>query len=431
MAYKKSAYRKLKDSIKAVITDIGKKSPLVRKLYIGGLDKKRHKRYLKYANLPIDDKAIIFESFMAKRYADSPRAIYEYMLNSPEYKDYHFYWSFLATVMDDYMWLNNNERTTVIQYGNEAYYKLFATAKYWVVNSRIIDAIDVRPEQVYLQCWHGTPLKRLGFDIQVEGDNALHSKEALCRHYKIDSMKYTYMVSPSAFCTEKFASAFALKDVGRENIIIEEGYPRNDFLVNYSDEDVKRVRKELGIPEDKKAILYAPTWRDNQHDATQGYVFDNPLDFDRLKEEFGDEYVLLFRPHYFIANAFDFSKYQGWVYDVASYPDINELYIVSDVLITDYSSVFFDYGILKRPILFYMYDLKYYKDTVRGFYISLDELPGPIVEEQSELIDKLKTVDEWTKDADYEVRYKAFSDKFTYLDDGHASERVAKKVFGK
>lgn len=429
MAYKKSAYRKFKDLIKAVITSAGKKNETIRKLYIKGLDDKRHKRYLKYANLPIDDKLIIFESFMAKRYADSPRAIYEYMLKDPAYKDYKFVWAFWATVMDEYMWLNNNERTRVIQYGTEEYYKLFATAGYWVVNSRIVDAIDIREGQTYLQCWHGTPLKRLGFDIEVAGDNSIHTKEGLCKHYKIDAMKYTYMVSPSAFCTEKFRSAFALKDVGREDIIIEEGYPRNDFLVNYKQEDVDRVKKELGIPEDKKVILYAPTWRDNQHVSGTGYVFESPIDFDNLKKELGDEYVILFRPHYFIANAFDFSKYEGWVYNAADYPDINDLYIISDILITDYSSVFFDYSILRRPILFYMYDLKYYQDTVRGFYISLDELPGPIVEEEQDLVDKLKTVKDWTKGKEYKDKYDTFSGKFTYLDDGHASERVAKRVF--
>lgn len=431
MAYRKNAYRLLKNHIKKGLTNIGKKSSTFKKVYAQAMFTKRHLRYKRFAKLPIDEKAIIFESFMARRYADSPRAIYEYMLSNPEYKDYRFYWSFRATIMDEYMWLNDNERTTVIQYGNMDYYRLFATAKYWVVNSRIISAIDVRPEQVYLQCWHGTPLKRLGYDIEVDGANSLHTKEALCKHYAIDARKYTNMVSPSAFCTERFISAFGLDKIGKQDIIIEEGYPRNDFLANYTGEDVERVRKGLGVPADKKLILYAPTWRDNQHVSGTGYVFDNPLDFDMLREEFGSEYVVLFRPHYFVANAFDFSKYEGWVYDVSAYPDINDLYIVSDILITDYSSVFFDYSILKRPILFFMYDLKYYQDTVRGFYISLDDLPGPIVETEEDLKDKLRTIDKWTRDAEYVKKYKTFSDKFTYLDDGHASERVVKKVFGK
>ena len=431
MAYQRSFSRIVKDLIKAGMINIGKKSPRFRKFYDDSLDKKRHARYLKYSKLPIDNKTIIFESFMARRYADSPRAIYEYMLSDPKYKDYNFLWSFRAQDMEANLWLNDNPRTRVIQFGNEEYYKLCATAGYWVTNSRMVDSIDIREGQVYVQCWHGTPLKRLGFDIEVKGDNSQFSKEVLCAHYKVDALKYTYMLSPSRFCTEKFTSAFALKDVGREDIIIEEGYPRNDFLKTYTDEDVARVRKELGIPAGKKVILYAPTWRDNQHDAvTGGYTFENPVDFDKLRRKFGNEYVILFRPHYFIANQFDFAKYEGWVHNAANYPEINDLYIISDMLITDYSSVFFDYSILDRPIIFYMYDLKYYQDVVRGFYISLDELPGPIVETEPDLIEKIETVNLWSNTNAYDRKYQKFSEKFTYLDDGHAAERVVKRIWG-
>ena len=432
MAYKKSFSRQFKDVIKAMLINIGKKSDRFRKIYEKGLDKKRHARYLKYAKLPIDSKTIIFESFMARRYADSPRAIYEYMLNNPAYRDYKFLWSFRAQDMNDYLWLNDNVRTRVIQFGNEEYYKLCATAGYWITNSRMVDSIDIREGQTYVQCWHGTPLKRLGFDIEVKGDNSQFSKELLCEHYRIDALKYTYMLSPSAFCTEKFTSAFGLKKVGREDIIIEEGYPRNDFLKNYKPEDVRRVKKALGLPKDKRVILYAPTWRDNEHDAmVGGYVFDNPVDFDKLRNAIGEDYVILFRPHYFIANQFDFSKYEGFVYNAANYPEINDLYIVSDMLITDYSSVFFDYSILRRPIIFYMYDLKYYKDVVRGFYISLDELPGPIVEKENDLIESIMKVNLWSNTGTYEKHYQEFSDKFTYLDDGRATERVVKRIFGR
>ena len=368
---------------------------------------------------------------MGKRYADSPRAIYEYMLNDPDYSDYSFVWAFVADELDKYEFLNSNERTRVIQYGTEEYYKVYATAKYWINNSRTVLVIKPRKEQVFVQCWHGTPLKRLAYDIQVEGNNDLHNKKDLCRRYTADAKKYTYMLSPSKFCTEKFTSSFGLKKIGKENIFIEEGYPRNDFLKNFTEEDTARVRKALGVPEDKKLILYAPTWRDNQHVAGTGYVFESPIDFDALREEIGEEYAVLFRPHYFVANAFDFSKYEGFVYNVADYPDINDLYIIADALITDYSSVFFDYSILERPIIFYMYDLEFYKDTVRGFYISLDELPGPIIEKEAELVEKIKTMGEWTATDEYRRKYEEFAGKFTYLDDGHASDRVVKKVFGK
>ena len=410
---------------------MAKRSEGFKKIYFKFLQKKRTTRYGQYTDLPIDDKLVIFESFQARRYADSPRAIYEYMLNSPDYEDYHFVWAVRGSVIDKYDFLNHNPRTTLIRFGSDEYYKTYAIAGYWINNSRAIKAIEPRDGQVFVQTWHGTPLKRIGCDIEVDGDCAKYSKEDVIEQYTSDSRKYTYMISPSAFCTEKFTSAFRLNEVGKGDIMIEEGYPRNDFLKNYTEEDVKRVRETIGLPEDKKIILYAPTWRDNQHVAGKGYVYENTLDIARLKKELGDEYVLLYRTHYFVENEMDLGTNEGFVYDVCAYEDINDLYIISDILITDYSSVFFDYGILKRPILFYMYDLKYYQDTVRGFYISLDELPGPIVEEQDELINKLKTVDEWTKGEEYTAKYQTFSDKFTYLDDGHASERVVKRIFKK
>ena len=430
MAYRPSKWQQTKNRIKSRCTRFGKKHAGFKKVYSKLLQQRRQNRFLKYSNLPVDDKLVIFESFMGRRYSDSPRAIYEYMLNSTDYEDYHFLWSIRGSVIDDYKFLENNNRTTVIQYGSEQYYKAFAMAGYWISNSRIVNALVPRDGQIYVQCWHGTPLKRLAYDIKVDGQNKLHNKEELLKLYSIDASKYTYMISPSAFCTEKFTSAFNLKALGKEKIFIEEGYPRNDFLVNYTTDDVCRVKNALGISQDKKVILYAPTWRDNQHISGTGYVFDNPIDFDKLRERISDEYVVVFRPHYFVANAFDFERYEGFVYNAALYPEINDLYIIADVLITDYSSVFFDYSILRRPILFYMYDLEQYQDTVRGFYISLDELPGPIVVKEDDLFDRIRDVDKWSNTEEYMQRYEQFSNRFTYLDDGKASERVVKRIFG-
>ncbi|MBO6046501.1 MAG: CDP-glycerol glycerophosphotransferase family protein, partial [Erysipelotrichaceae bacterium] len=231
---------------------------------------------------------------------------------------------------------------------------------------------------------------------------------------------YDYLISPSAFCTEKFTSAFGLED--RQEIIQEVGYPRNDDLFTFDDVKVTAIKYNLGVPQDKKVILYAPTWRDNQHIAGTGYVYKNEMDLDLMKERFGDEYVILYRTHYFVAKQLDLSKYQGFVYNVSNYDDINDLYIISDILITDYSSVFFDYADLRRPILFYMYDLNDYQTNIRDFYIDLSELPGPIAQTQEELINEIENIDQF--DEKYHDVYKAFNDKFNYLDDGHAAARV-------
>jgi CDP-glycerol glycerophosphotransferase len=186
--------------------------------------------------------------------------------------------------------------------------------------------------------------------------------------------------------------------------------------------DIDNLKKDLSIDSSKKIILYAPTWRDNQHISGQGYTYDLNIDFGKLREEFGDEYIILFRAHYFISNNIDLSEYEGFVYDVSKYDDINELYVISDILITDYSSVFFDYANLKRPIMFYMYDFDEYKNNMRDFYIDIDELPGPIAKTQNELIEAIKNVETYQKD--YGEKYKAFYDKYDYLDDGNASQRL-------
>ena len=132
--------------------------------------------------------------------------------------------------------------------------------------------------------------------------------------------------------------------------------------------------------------------------------------------------VVLFRAHYLVASVFDFEKYRGFVYNVSDYDDISELYIVSDLLVTDYSSVFFDYANLKRPVLFYMYDLEKYRDEIRGFYIGLEELPGKIIEDEKSLC---REINNSLENFEYSEKYRLFNEKFNSLDDGNASCRVA------
>lgn len=370
----------------------------------------------------VEDNTIIFESFMGRKYSDSPKAIYEYLLKNKKYGNYKFIWFFKNP--EQYKFLEHNKNTIVLKYNSKESFKAYSKSKYWITNSRISNAIIKKKKQIYLQCWHGTPLKKLGYDIEVTGGNAMNSIKDIRKKYKIDAKKYTYMLSPSKFCTEKFTSAFNLKKLNKENIILETGYPRNDFLINYQNKDIDRIKKELEIPKDKKIILYAPTWRDNQHEASVGYTYKTEIDFDYLKKNLSNEYVILFRAHYFVANSFDFDKYKGFIYDVSKYDEINDLYIISDILITDYSSVFFDYSILKRPIIFYMYDLEEYKNKLRDFYIDLKELPGNIVLKEQDLVKEIKNINS----IKYNKKYQEFNKKFTYLEDGQASKRVVKKI---
>jgi len=410
--------------IKAVALDFAKKNTAFRKLSREALNLKRKNAYKsRTKDIQTDEKVILFSTFDGRSYGDSPKALYEYMLSDPRFDDYTFLWAFRTP--QDYKELLYNKNTYIVQVATPQYEKACATAKYWLFNYRIADYIYPKKDQVYVQLWHGTPLKRLGYDI-ANSDNVMNSQQEIREKYKIDAGKFKYILAPSAFAGEKFASAWNLYETGKEDAVLVAGYPRNDFLKNYTDEDVKAIKEELHLPADKKVILYAPTWRDNQHNSELGYVYEPEADFDMLREALEEEYIILFRAHYLVANAFDFEKYEGFVYDVSGVADINRLYVVSDLLITDYSSVFFDYANLKRPILFYMYDFDSYANDIRGFYVDTAELPGPIVKTSVELLEEIKKVD--IRTFDFDKTYPAFAGKFNYLDDGQAAKRVTEAI---
>lgn len=410
--------------IKAMIIDICKKNVVFRKmirffrLYFKKLN------YLKYKlKYKVDDKTIFFEVYDGRNYTCSPKAIYEKMLTMKKFKDFKFIWAFNDPSKHDVM---KDKRLVIVKTNTKDYYKYISSSKYWIVNSIMDECITKKKGQVYVQCWHGTPLKRLRYDIEVNGA-VLNTIEEIRKRNDRDASKFDYFISPSKYCTEKFTSAFNLIALGKKDIIIEEGYPRNDSLFNRNKKDVDKIKDKLGIPKDKKIICYLPTFRDNQHTSGVGYTYNLAIDFDSLKKRFGKDYVILFKPHYFIANKIDLSKYKNFVYNVASYDEINDIYLVSDLLITDYSSVFFDYANLNRPVMFYMYDFDDYKNNLRDFYISLDELPGPIAKTQKELEDYIVNIDKSI--SKYKKTYDKFNDKYNYLDDGNASERVIRVIF--
>ena len=412
------------NTLKVKLINISKKNVLFRKfarkiIYI--------KRLLVFKintlGIKTDEKTAMFFAFKGKSYTCSPRAIYEYMLSCEKYKNFKYIWAFEEP--EEHLYLEKNANTKVIKYGGKKYEKYLAKAKYWFFNYRVEDHLYPKKDQIYVQCWHGTPLKKLGYDLNGT-NNAMNSEEEIHNKYKIDAKKFKYLLSPSKFATEKFTTAWNLKNVNKEDAIIEEGYPRNDFLYNYNKEDVSKIKKKLNLPSDKKIILYAPTWRDDQHQAGVGYTYKTEVKFDLLKEKLQEDYIILFRAHYLVANSFDFEKYQGFIYNVSEVDNINELYVVADLLITDYSSVFFDYANLKRPMIFYMYDLDKYKDDLRGFYIKIDELPGKITKTEEELIEAIKE----TNNFEYDEKYKKFNEKYNYLDDGQAAKRVVERIIG-
>lgn len=407
---------KLISKLKKVAMEIGPLRILMRSIFYG-LQKIRFK--IRGRGIAVNFKTIIFSAYGGKSYVCSPKAVYEYMLQDDRFLDYQFVWIFDHP--DRYMDLTKNRNTKLVRKGSEECERFLHAAKYWIFNFRAVDHWIPSAEQQYIQCWHGTPLKRLGYDITVS-DNAMNSVKEIRSKYRTDAQRFTHLLSSCDFVTEKFSSAWNLEEFGNNDTILEIGYPRNDFLRRYTDRDVQRIKENLRLEQcKKKTILYAPTWRDNQHDADAGYVYDNPVDFDYLKRKLQDEYIILFRAHYLVADNFNFEDYEGFIYDVSKYDDINELYIVSDYLVTDYSSVFFDYAILKRPMFFYMYDMEEYRDEMRGFYLDVQSLPGSIVKTEKELAEAILS----TKSEESCEDIDAFNEQYNKMNDGKASARLA------
>lgn len=356
----------------------------------------------------MEPHTVVFEAFMGKKYACSPRAMYEAMLQDPYYSSWKKIWAFRNP--ESYRWMEENDpQTQVVAYRKKEYYEAYARSAYWITNSRLPREVVPRKRQEYIQCWHGTPMKKLGFDLEVYAENK-GSLQEVRENYLGEAKKFTRMMSPSPFYTEKMISAFHLEYLNKENIILERGYPRNDRLFQTSSEEIQLIRDRLKIPTDKKVILYAPTWRENQHVPGEGYRYRLQADFEKWKTMLGQEYVVLFRAHYFISGQYDFGAYDGFVINVSGLDEVNDLYLVSDLLITDYSSVFFDYANLNRPILFYMYDYEAYKNQMRDFYLDIHTLPGPVVKTQEELLKIIKNLPEVMEN--YQANYEKFNETF-------------------
>lgn len=363
-----------------------------------------------------DKNIIIFESFLGKQFSDNPRAIYEQLKKN--YPNLKMYWSVERQSIDKF---KDIEVKSVRRFSIKWLY-LMNKAKYWVVNSRLPLWIQKPRNTIYIQTWHGTPLKRLATDmdeVHMPGTNT----ELYKKNFVIEANKWDYLVSPNEYSTEIFKRAFKFNKE-----VIETGYPRNDFLVNNNNaQKINNIKEKLSIPLDKKVILYAPTWRDNQFYGRGRYRFDLQLDLELLKKNLSDKYIILLRLHYLIAEHLDLSKHEDFIYDFTFHEDIRELYLISDLLITDYSSVFFDYGVLKRPMIFYVYDIDEYRDTLRGFYFNFEaEAPGPLVKTTHELI---KQIQRSEKNWDYNEEIKLFNKRFNSLEDGQATKRVINEVF--
>jgi CDP-glycerol glycerophosphotransferase len=351
---------------------------------------------------------VVYQSF-AGRYSDSPRALYEaWVRQRPG---------------DTHTWLADPAHlhgfpagVTTAPASGTGCVEALEGCDLLIANTHTEVDWHKSSDTVYLQTWHGTTLKRVHNDILWAPPGRL---EQLTR----DVDRWDLLVSPNRTSTPLLRGAFSYSGE-----VLETGYPRNDVLTSPERDLIRqRVRRELDIDDDITAVLYAPTFRDDAVFAEGRPDIELGLHVGSLLRRLGDRHVLLLRLHYLMTDRRAPERGAG-VRDVTYHPDVADLYLAADVMVTDYSSAMFDFAVTGKPLLFYTYDLDRFRDEVRGFYFDLAQLaPGPMVSAQDELADALLDLPQVRRR--YADKYLRFRERFCHLDDGHATERVLDRIW--
>lgn len=349
------------------------------------------------------EDAVLFESFHGKTTTDSPRAILEELqARNTSLKIY---------VAQENGTVEVPEGTTGVIVNSDEYIEVLHTSKFLINNSDFPDYYRKSPGQYYLQTWHGTPLKRIANDVPP-ASLSFNYRELMSQEVKV----WDLMLAQNEYSADVFRSAF-----GYQGPMAVEGYPRNDTLVDDQAEELRATtRARLGIADEAFVVLYAPTWRDQTRNAVGRHKLVSFLDFDQAKVGIEAPVEFLLRGH---SNTDSTEQQNPVAIDVSTDSDLNGLMVACDVMITDYSSIMFDYCATGKPIGFLVPDIEEYGGTTRGFYFDLaSEAPGPLMNNTQEVIEFLERVraGSWQPDQ----RYKDFVNKFCALDDGHATRRV-------
>jgi CDP-glycerol glycerophosphotransferase len=376
---------------------------------------------------PIVVGSVFYESFSGNGMLDNPEAIFRELLAAPDLAHLTHIWALsdlnqYKAAGDEFA---DDPRVSFVRYGSPAYYRALATSQYLVNNATFPPDFGKRAGQVYLNTWHGTPLKRMGYDIE---GGALATANIVRNFVAAD-----YLLAANAFMADQmYETGYKLGGVYR-GTLIEEGYPRIDrqFLDDAGRATARRRLVEAGIPlGDRKVILYAPTWK--------GASFGRPTDdIDEILEHVAaieeridtSRYVVLLKTH---QTVHALAKHRPELSRMLVPNEIptNVVLGVTDALITDYSSIFFDFLQTGRPILFFTPDLADYAGT-RGLYFEPDEWPGPVRMSAREIGEELALIAE-NGDAlpdESSDRYRAMQQRFTPYDDGQVSKRIVDIVF--
>ena len=348
----------------------------------------------------IDESAILFTAH-SRKYNDSPKVIYEYLLSRPEYKKFTFYWALDNINID----IPGNAKK--IRSDTPKYFYIALKCKYWITCVNIERGLSFKKKEcIYLNTWHGIPIKTIGNEAAGRND--------------YDFSYVDYFCVSGTYEPRVYQRSFNVPVIN----MIKTGLPRNDTLYSVTAEEVEAIKRKIGLPLDKKLLLYVPTWRDSK-DGGKTYRITPPIHLDKWKEKLGCDYVLLFRAHPYTTDLLGV-KFDSFILDFTGYSDINDLLKIADVLISDYSATIFDYSILERPIISFAYDFNDYSQE-RGLIIDIrQELPGGICESEDEVIDRILNIDlglEKRNVRDFRRKYISYG--------GNATKLCVEAVFGR
>lgn len=376
------------------------------KKYTNTISKTRNVHYIEYREtLPLLENFILFESGGGSFTGCNPLAIFKNLESDAQYSKFRFVWV-VNKKNNAHRMLRGNSRVILIEKESDAYLRYLASAKYLINNNTFPPYFSRRPGQRYLNTWHGIPLKTLGKDIKT---GVMDHKNAAR-----NLLHATHIISPNRHFTDVLMLRNDIDGLVTAKVA-EIGYPRVDQIINSSKSTTSAIKARLGIPDTARVALYAPTWR--------GDLANKYVDLDQIKSDLeamrSSGYRVLFKGHPMVESELLNSELADILVD--SSIDTNELLGCVDVLITDYSSIMFDFMVTGKPILYYAYDLEDYKQN-RGLYFDLDSLPGAVCTSISDLVESLTQI----RENEHSVEKTVLSDELCALEDGAATERAVK-----
>lgn len=372
--------------------------------------------YYKHCN--VDETIILFESFHGSTVSDSPFYILKELLKTEDASKFKIYYS---TNPNDYnthkRFLETNHiNAELVGVQSYEYLKILATAKYLINNSSFPAYFIRKEEQVYLQTWHGTPLKTLGKKMRL-GIESMYNVQH-------NFLQANYLMHPNEFTRDAIMRDYNLESLYTGKVALS-GYPRNSIFLDTK--RAKEVRQELNL-EDKTVYAYMPTWRgtSNHSVSTDAYSTEVKSMMDYLDKQLKDNQLLYVNFHPILKNAVQLDGYKH----IKNFPDTVDKYEFLnsvDALITDYSSVFFDFSVTRKPIILFMYDYEQYMQD-RGMYFDIAELPFIKLYQTSDLADCLVS----EKVLEHSYDNDEYCEKFLKYDSEDASRKMLELVlYGK